>query len=264
MNKWNKVWAFGGVLVLITLALVGWNFYHRSESKINNSPGQIQEKGHENIAKIEITRYSYDQNRSYTSKKIEKNVSIEKSQDIKIFMELFNSKEKSSGMLDVGPMDYQVSIIKKDGFKEVYDMALSYNQVFFHNNGTGYLVNNPASVSILRELLSTYQISGVESIDVEHVAQLEISTGKNGSVNVIYTREKNLAELERFVAAYNKTTRFRDDVGTTPNIIIYLTLDTGEKIIIAGGTQGFQTVQRNGKQINIQGQELWDYFKKLL
>jgi hypothetical protein len=106
--------------------------------------------------------------------------------------------------------------------------------------------------------------TGVESIKVEQVAQMEINTHKNGSVNVIYTKEKNLAELECFVTAYNKAKRYRDDVGTTPDISINVTLDNGEKIGIAGGTQGFQIVTRHGKQFNIQGQELWDYFKKLL
>jgi len=114
--------------------------------------------GYENIGKVEITRYSYDQGRNYESKKVEKTIAIEDSRDIQWFMEIFNSKEKSLGVFDVKPFDYQVDIIRKDGTRESYDLALSENKVFFHDNGKGYFINDPAGAMQLKKLLVTYQI----------------------------------------------------------------------------------------------------------
>ncbi len=123
-----------------------------------NSTEQLQEKGYENIAKIEITKYSYNPEQGYESKRIEKTIAIEIGLDIRWFMEIFNSKELSLATFDIKPLNYQVDIVRKDGPREIYDFALSESQVFFRQNGKGYFVNDSKSAAELKKLLVTYQI----------------------------------------------------------------------------------------------------------
>jgi phosphotransferase system IIA component len=72
-----------------------------------------------------------------------------------------------------------------------------------------------------------------------------------------------IQEIEGFINAYNKANPTDNSLGTTRNHEIVITLNNGDKITVWRGTQGFQTVQMNGKQFNIKGEELWNYFEKL-
>lgn len=98
-------------------------------------------------------------------------------------------------------------------------------------------------------------------INVNDVALMEInplSTSK-----IVYEKDKNSKEIKEFVNAYNKAKPADNSLGTTHSNTIIITLNNGDKITIGGGTQGFQTVQVKGRQFNIKGDELWNYFKKL-
>jgi hypothetical protein len=53
---------------------------------------------------------------------------------------------------------------------------------------------------------------------------------------------------------------FDNCAGTTHGYRIEIILTNGDKITAAGGSQGFQTVSKGGKQFNIKGDKLWSYF----
>ncbi len=110
-------------------------------------------KGFKKIEKIDIVKFSYDKSRTSQSRTIEKTVALEKTEDIKKFIEIFNKKDKSLSKFDVKPMDFMVSIIKKDGAKEVYDLAFDETSIFFHQNGTGYFIRNSKTAKDLNDLM---------------------------------------------------------------------------------------------------------------
>lgn len=99
------------------------------------------------------------------------------------------------------------------------------------------------------------------SVSLKEVSLMEIIHATGKKIN--YTAEKNQKQIEEFIIAYNEAKPYDNNVGTTPNSEIIISLSNGDKISISGGTQGFQTVQLNGKHLNIKGDKLWDYFKKL-
>lgn len=154
--------------VLLIVLLISGCQNTGSTAKNNETakaPNKIESegKGFENIERIEIVKFSYDKQRSYQSKKTDKTVIIENTNDIKKFIEIFNKKEISSGIYNVLPMDYQLSIIKKDGSKEVYDLAYSESQVFFHDNGTGYFITNADTAKEFSELMKKVGFPGSSS-----------------------------------------------------------------------------------------------------
>lgn len=84
------------------------------------------------------------------------------------------------------------------------------------------------------------------------------------SVNeIVYKKNKNSKKIEEFINAYNKAKPTDNSLGTTHNNMVEITFSNNEKMTVFGGTQGFQTVKMKGKQFNIKGDELWNFFKKL-
>ena len=78
----------------------------------------------------------------------------------------------------------------------------------------------------------------------------------------IYTNDNNQNEIKNLISAYNEAKLYDNNVGTTHDYRIEIRLANGEKIAVLGGSQGFQTVIRGGKQFNIKGEKLWSYFKQ--
>lgn len=78
----------------------------------------------------------------------------------------------------------------------------------------------------------------------------------------IYTKDSNPKDIEKFISAYNEAKLFNNSLGTTHSSNIVVLLTNGDKIIISGGTQGFQTVSKDGRQFNIRGDKLEGYFKR--
>ncbi|MGE5629435.1 MAG: hypothetical protein ACM3X7_15200 [Solirubrobacterales bacterium] len=94
------------------------------------------------------------------------------------------------------------------------------------------------------------------------VVSIEIIHG--GNSKVIFTKEKNIKEINEFMTAYNDAIQADNDLGTTHNSEVVINYEGGKRVSVFGGTQGFQTVvTMYGKQYNIKGDKLWSYFKKL-
>jgi flagellar basal body-associated protein FliL len=104
------------------------------------------------------------------------------------------------------------------------------------------------------------KVSGKGRIKLEQVVSMEIFWGNESKYK--YTRDTDIETLKNMVNAYNEAKLFKNNVGTTHSSRIEILLDNNEKIVVAGGSQGFQTVVRNGKQFNIKGDKLWRYFKQ--
>lgn len=119
----------------------------------------------------------------------------------------------------------------------------------------------PLVIVLMFSIISCSKSRTEGRLDVNDVTLMEIDA--QSSNRLVYEKDKNLKEIEEFVNAYNKAKSADNSIGTTHNHEIVITLNNGDKITVWGGTQGFQTVQMNGQQFNIKGNELWDYFKKL-
>lgn len=97
---------------------------------------------------------------------------------------------------------------------------------------------------------------------VEPIAMDEIA-----SMTVMGLPERDTAacgreEIEAFVSAYNRARYYRDDVGTTPPMGVEIVFSDGTKMLVWGGTQGFQTMKRDGAQHNIKGAALDAWFRQ--
>jgi hypothetical protein len=119
----------------------------------------------------------------------------------------------------------------------------------------------PLMIVLMVPLVSCAKPKTEGSLLTKDVALMEIDP--QSTSKVIYEKDKNSKEIEEFINVYNKANPTDNSLGTTHNHEIVITLNSGEKITVWGGTQGFQTVQMNGQQFNIKGEELWNYFKKL-
>jgi|GEM_PF-3753137 len=67
-------------------------------------------------------------------------------------------------------------------------------------------------------------------------------------------------QIESFAGAYNRARYYRDDYGTTHPLRVDILFTDGTSLVVWGGTQGFQTIQRNGEQHNIRGWALGKWF----
>ena len=114
---------------------------------------------------------------------------------------------------------------------------------------------------MLAIMLAFTACAKVEPIDLDTVSLMTVHHYEEEKVS--YTIEDGQESIEHFVNLYNKARPYDNSLGTTPSIWIKITLDTDEVIMIWGGKQGFQTVQRDDKQFNINSSDLWEYFKAL-
>jgi hypothetical protein len=119
----------------------------------------------------------------------------------------------------------------------------------------------PLMIVLILSIATWSKSKSEGSLSVNDVAVMEINP--QSTSKIVYEKDKNPNEIEEFVNAYSKARPTDNSIGTTHNNVIVITLNNGDKITVCGGTQGFQTVQMNGKQFNIKGNELWNYFKKL-
>lgn len=95
----------------------------------------------------------------------------------------------------------------------------------------------------------------------KQVKQMRVSFLSGGEQ--VYDIDQDREEIQKLVKAYNQAQYYRNDVDTTHPILVRLYMKNGEEIRVLGGTQGFQTVLRGGKQFNIKGQALNFYFSSL-
>jgi hypothetical protein len=70
------------------------------------------------------------------------------------------------------------------------------------------------------------------------------------------TWEASEAEVDRFDKAYADATRLSNDNGTTPPARIDAVLESGESLVVWGGSADFQTVSLDGQQFNVAGEDL--------
>jgi hypothetical protein len=71
--------------------------------------------------------------------------------------------------------------------------------------------------------------------------------------------ESNSEQIKKFITIYNKARAYKKSDGTTPAYIIAIELKNGEKINMAGTTQGFHYVSYGGKSYKISSQSLTMY-----
>jgi hypothetical protein len=96
---------------------------------------------------------------------------------------------------------------------------------------------------------------------LNEVNSIEIFHG--GAKETVYTKDKDSEQIKEFMTAYNEANPADNSLGTTPNSEVIINYANGEKVSVSGGSQNFQTVVKDNKQFNIQGDKLWDYFKQL-
>ena len=125
----------------------------KSTNKIEN-----EEKGFENIEKIEIVKFSYDNEKTLQSQKVVKRIIIDRTADLKKFMEAFNSKKLLLVKFDMGPMPYKLTILKKDGSKDVYDLNYLDTGIFLHENGNGYSIED---TTLVKEVIEIFKKAGL-------------------------------------------------------------------------------------------------------
>ena len=70
------------------------------------------------------------------------------------------------------------------------------------------------------------------------------------------TWEASEADLQRFNEAYANATPLSEDYGTTAPARIDAVLESGQSMVVWGGSQHFQTVSMRGQQFNVDGEEL--------
>lgn len=102
---------------------------------------------------------------------------------------------------------------------------------------------------------------GEDAIKVPSAEKISSMT-ITGSMQVTVTKEEQ-ETIQNFIDALKKARPYRNDVGTTPEFTVTLTMDNGEKILVFGGGERFQAIQINGDQYNIQGEELTRYFDRV-
>lgn len=118
----------------------------------------------------------------------------------------------------------------------------------------------PSTANLNTGLTTTTSGQGVlKPIDIGQVSSMEVIVD-GGRKKFTYTPAENGDEVKRFVDGYNQATRYRDDAGTTYEVIVNLKMSNGDVISVYGGTQGFQTVGIQGKKSNIQSDGLSEYF----
>lgn len=118
--------------------------------------GIQEEKGYTDISKIEIRKFTYNGQKTIQNRELNKLVILEKGQDIKKAIDIFNSKVKNPGIVDRLASDYQMDITRKDGSIESYDLNINESKiVFFDNHGCFYQVNNTDSVKVMLEIMQT-------------------------------------------------------------------------------------------------------------
>ncbi len=116
-------------------------------------------------------------------------------------------------------------------------------------------------VFIMLSITYCFKVNPKRFLTINDVSMVQINP--NSINEIVYKKDKNLKEIEEFINAYNKAKLTDNSLGTTHNNMVEIILSNNEKITVFGGTQGFQTVKMKGKQFNIKGNELWNFFKKL-
>ncbi|GAV25313.1 hypothetical protein ciss_12460 [Carboxydothermus islandicus] len=116
---------------------------------------------------------------------------------------------------------------------------------------------------LLISIISYTKFKNAGSISLKHISSIEIIINPQSTGKIVYTKDKNLKEIEEFYNAFKEAKPADNSLGTTHSHIVIINLTNGDKITVLGGTQGFQTVLMNGKQFNIKGDKLWNYFKQL-
>lgn len=100
-----------------------------------------------------------------------------------------------------------------------------------------------------------------EKISIKDVVSIEIYY--NGIKEITYEKEKNSKEIQRLINAFNEANNYNNEGDTTNPIVVLIKLKNDSKVEVHGGAQVFQTVVRDNKQSNIQGEGLNDYFEEL-
>lgn len=166
------------VILLFAMLLTGCKGKDMTNQPLNTSgivnAAQIseiqEEKGYKNILKIEIRKFAYSGEKTVPNRKPDKFVILEKAQDIKKAIDVFDSKVKNPGIVDRSASDYQMDIVNKDGSREVYDLNIGESTVvFFDNEGYFYEVRNADSARVmlqLMQILSKEPISEGEAISM--------------------------------------------------------------------------------------------------
>ena len=129
-------------------------------NNISKSPNKVkaEEKGFQNIEKIKIVKFTYDNQKTLLSQKVVKSIIIDRTEDLKKFMEAFNSKELLLKKFDMGPMPYKLTLITKDGSEDVYDLSFIETEIFLHQNGNGYSINNTTLAKEITTILKKAEL----------------------------------------------------------------------------------------------------------
>ena len=77
------------------------------------------------------------------------------------------------------------------------------------------------------------------------------------------TRVASPSEIARLEAAYQEAGPEDDDLGTTAPGRIDAVLDSGDSLVIWGGSQHFQSVELGGRQFNLNGAELHELLAEI-
>lgn len=120
-----------------------------------------------------------------------------------------------------------------------------------------FLIAGAVIVAIVLIVVLT-QDPKIKALDIKDIASMELY--------ITPSEESSSMDddtMEIFIAAYNAASAYRNDHGTTHGHMVKINFNDGTFMYVAGGTQGFQTVMRDGEQYNIQGDRLWDFFKSL-
>lgn len=144
--------------ILLTISLSGCSgIVKANKSFVTNSGVKAQAaEGYGSVHRVEIRKFTYSGEKIIQNRCLDKIVILDKAQDIKMAMDIFDLKIQCPGIVDRLASEYRMDIIKNDGSKAVYDFGIGDNMiVFFDNQSHAYKVENPECVKAMMELTET-------------------------------------------------------------------------------------------------------------
>lgn len=113
-------------------------------------------EGYGSVYRVEIRKFTYGGEKIIQNGSLDKIAILDKAQDIKRAMDIFQSKVQCPGVVDRLASEYRMDIIKNDDSKDIYDFDIADDMiVFFDGQSRAYKVENPKCVKAMTELTET-------------------------------------------------------------------------------------------------------------
>lgn len=117
-----------------------------------------------------------------------------------------------------------------------------------------------AMMAILLSMVFVVGCTAVPDVKAQDIQSIQLVEFPREDIIHICTQD----EIQGFADAYNVVRRYRNDVGTTPEIIITISFSDKTAMTVWALSSGASAVERNGRQFNIRGTALDDWLTGIL